>query len=73
MKHQFAVRMMDVKTALPMQKLFLYETDNQQLTLDDFIEINNINPQFQLVCYFYIGFMNQADVLEKYDPNLFRK
>lgn len=72
MKHQFGLRMLDVNSRKPLEKLWLYESENQQLTLDDFIKINSIDPQFQLVCPFYIGYMSQSDVLDKYNRDLFR-
>lgn len=46
MKHQFGLRMLDVNSRKPLEELWLYEDENQQLTLDDFIKINNIDPQF---------------------------
>ncbi len=72
MKHQFGLRILDVNARKPLEELWLYEGENQQLTLDDFIKINNIDPQFQLICPFYIGYMSQDEVLEKYDRDLFR-
>lgn len=71
MKHQFGLRMLDVMSGKPLEKLWLYQSENQQLTLDDFISINQIDARFQLVCPFYIGYMKQEDVFDKYDRSLF--
>ena len=71
MKHQFGLRMLDVMSGKPLEKLWLYQSENQQLTLHDFISINQIAARFQLVCPFYIGYMKQEDVFDKYDRSLF--
>lgn len=72
MKHQFGLRMFNAQTGLPMQKLFLYETDNEQLTIDDFIAINSKDERYQLIVHFYIGYMSREDALEQYDKYLSR-
>lgn len=65
-KHQYAIRVMGKSSNLPMEILALHETDNNPITLDDFIEINK-SDQYALICYFYIGFMTKDEVLEKYN------
>ena len=64
--------MLDVVSGKPLGKLWLYQSENQLLTLDDFIFINQIDVQFQLVYPFYIGYMKQEDIFKKYDEGLFR-
>lgn len=72
MKHQFGLRMLDVRSRSPLEKLFLYEGENQQLTMDDFVAINSKDPHFQLIYPFYIGYMEQKDIFEKFQRDLFR-
>ena len=71
MKHLYGLRMLDINSRKPLEKLCLYEAESQQLTLDDFIRINSKDPHLQLICPFYIGFMSIEDVFKKYDKDLF--
>lgn len=71
MKHQFGLRMLAVHSGQPMQKLWRYETNNQQFTLDDFVKANSLSSHYQLIFPFYIGYMHKDDVLKRYDKDLF--
>lgn len=66
MKHIFALRMAEPEYmgGRPIRDLFLYETENQVLTIEDFIEINS--KEYILVCYFYGGLMTVNDFRDKY-------
>lgn len=65
MKHYFAIRMMHMDSGRPMRKLFSYSTESQQLTIDDFVKINSADPQYELICYFYVGYGDES-ILNKY-------
>lgn len=56
----------------PIEDLFLYETDNQVLTIEDFIKINSNDEGYKLFCYFYGGYMSTEDFLKKYIDHRFR-
>lgn len=71
MRHQFGLRMVDMHSGQPMQKLWIYESDNQQFTLDDFVKANNLSSHRQLIFPFYIGYMHRDDVLKRYSKDLF--
>lgn len=69
MKHIFALRMVDpeYRGGRPIRDLFLYETDNQVLTIDDFIKINSNKGDYELSCFFYGGSMTVDNFIAKYN------
>ena len=56
----------------PIEDLFLYETNNQALSIDDFIKINNNKEGCKLICYFYGGSMTINNFINKYKDQCFR-
>lgn len=64
MKHQHAVRMIQ-PFGRPFEALAIYETGNQQLTIEDFGAINSVNNEYQYLVSFYIGFMSKDGACDK--------
>lgn len=69
MRHIFALRMLNTEDYFqrPIEELFLYETDNSVLTIDDFIKINGNPYGYKLICYFYGGSMTIKNFTSKYN------
>ena len=69
MKHIFALRMTqpECEGGRPIRELFLYETENQILTIDDFVKINSNSRGFEMICFFYGGSMTANNFALKYN------
>jgi hypothetical protein len=72
-KHIYALRMCnpDYLGGQLIEDLFVYESDNQVLTIDDFVKINSSKEGFRFVCYFYGGVMTIEEFTNRY-PFRFR-
>lgn len=69
-KHVFALRMTD--DYRPFKELYIYETDNERLTIDDFVKINSNTDGLALMYPFYVGFGEWRELVEKHQyKNIF--